>query len=60
MRERLGDKVTRCVGYGHVGDGNLHLNITTPRYSQEVMGLIEPFLYDWTSRHRWDKQTIIL
>ena len=25
MRERLGDKCIRCVGYGHVGDSNLHL-----------------------------------
>ena len=25
MRERLGDKALRCVGYGHVGDSNLHL-----------------------------------
>jgi len=40
------------VGYGHVGDGNMHLNITTPQYSQEVMDGIEPFLYEWTSSHR--------
>jgi len=52
MRERLGDNVTRCVGYGHVGDGNLHLNVTTPLYSQEVQSLIEPFIYEWTGRHR--------
>ena len=25
MRVRLGDKALRCVGYGHVGDSNLHL-----------------------------------
>ena len=25
MRARLGNKVLRCVGYGHVGDSNLHL-----------------------------------
>ena len=25
MRDRLGDKCLRCVGYGHVGDSNLHL-----------------------------------
>ena len=42
------------VGYGHVGDGNMHLNITTPQYSQEVMDGIEPFLYEWTSSHRSD------
>ena len=36
MRERLGDSVTRVVGYGHIGDGNMHLNITSPEYSQQV------------------------
>jgi len=52
MQERLaGLGVTRCVGYGHVGDGNMHLNITTPTYSQEVLDRIEPFLYEWTSGH---------
>ena len=36
MRARLGDSVTRVVGYGHIGDGNMHLNITSPEYSQQV------------------------
>ena len=36
MRERLEGQVTRVVGYGHIGDGNMHLNITTPEYSQQV------------------------
>jgi len=52
MRERLGGAATRVVGYGHIGDGNMHLNITGPQYNQEVMDLIEPFLYEWTSSHR--------
>jgi len=52
MKERLGSSVTRVVGYGHVGDGNMHLNITTPQYSQEVLDQIEPYLYEWTSGHR--------
>ncbi len=29
MRERMGSSALRCVGYGHLGDGNMHLNITT-------------------------------
>lgn len=24
------------VGYGHLGDGNLHLNISTPQYDDKV------------------------
>ncbi|KAL3861470.1 hypothetical protein ACJMK2_007504 [Sinanodonta woodiana] len=51
MRRHLGSRVTRVVGYGHVGDGNLHLNITTPAYSHEIMDLIEPYIYDWVARH---------
>ena len=52
MKERLGDSVVRCVGYGHVGDGNMHLNITTKEYDDKVMNLIEPFLYEWTSQQK--------
>jgi len=52
MRQRLEGQVTRVVGYGHIGDGNMHLNITTPEYSQQVMDQIEPYLYEFTSQHR--------
>ncbi|XP_013785985.1 D-2-hydroxyglutarate dehydrogenase, mitochondrial-like [Limulus polyphemus] len=51
MKDRLGSKVKRCAGYGHVGDGNLHLNITTQDYDPEVIKLIEPFVYDWTTKN---------
>jgi len=51
MKARLGDDVIRCVGYGHVGDGNLHLNITTEEYDKNVMDKIEPFVYEWTARY---------
>ena len=36
MRERLGSEVTRVVGYGHIGDGNMHLNITSPQVSPRL------------------------
>jgi D-2-hydroxyglutarate dehydrogenase len=51
MKERIGSKATVC-GYGHVGDCNLHLNISTPKWNQEVFDLIEPFVFDYTSKHR--------
>lgn len=51
MRDRMGEKATRVVGYGHVGDGNLHLNVTSPQYSHEVMNLIEPYIYDWVAKY---------
>ena len=35
--------------YGHVGDGNLHLNVTSPGFDPVVARQIEPFVYEWTS-----------
>jgi len=52
MRVRLGDRATRVVGYGHVGDGNLHLNVTAPAYSAELHSLIEPFIYEYVAKLR--------
>ncbi|XP_020519912.1 D-2-hydroxyglutarate dehydrogenase, mitochondrial isoform X2 [Amborella trichopoda] len=51
MRKRLGESA-KVLGYGHLGDGNLHLNISTPVYDDTVFELIEPFVYEWTSKHR--------
>ncbi|KAL5713355.1 D-2-hydroxyglutarate dehydrogenase [Ranunculus cassubicifolius] len=51
MRSRLGE-TTKVVGYGHLGDANLHLNISTPTYEDSVLSKIEPFVYEWTSSHR--------
>ena len=38
------------VGYGHIGDGNLHLNISTQGrgqdYLKQLEGDIEPFVYE--------------
>jgi len=43
--------VSNVVAYGHVGDGNLHLNITAKSYDPEVTNLIEPYIYEWTEQH---------
>tara|TARA_B110000977_G_scaffold199708_1_gene287911 strand:+ start:325 stop:1956 length:1632 start_codon:yes stop_codon:yes gene_type:complete len=38
------------MGYGHLGDGNLHLNISSPGgYDEQLLNVIEPFVYEWTS-----------
>ncbi|XP_035215514.1 D-2-hydroxyglutarate dehydrogenase, mitochondrial-like isoform X2 [Stegodyphus dumicola] len=52
MRERLGQKVTRCVAYGHLGDGNLHFNATSRKFDSSILSLIEPFIYEWTSERK--------
>ncbi|XP_041729434.2 D-2-hydroxyglutarate dehydrogenase, mitochondrial [Coregonus clupeaformis] len=50
MREHLGDRAKSVVGYGHVGDGNLHLNVTSPTRDPALLASIEPFVYEWTAR----------
>jgi FAD/FMN-containing dehydrogenase len=34
------------VGYGHLGDSNLHLNIHSPTYDKRIHSLIEPWLFE--------------
>ncbi|NXS58089.1 D2HDH protein, partial [Brachypteracias leptosomus] len=51
-RARLGQSAKNVVGYGHLGDGNLHLNITAESYSHDLLAAIEPFVYEWTARHK--------
>ncbi|XP_071946009.1 D-2-hydroxyglutarate dehydrogenase, mitochondrial-like isoform X2 [Antedon mediterranea] len=52
MRERMKGVAIRVVGYGHVGDGNLHLNVTAPELSIKVLDLIEPYLFEVTEKNR--------
>lgn len=42
--------VVGVVGYGHMGDSNLHLNIATRRFDKEVERELEPFVYKWISK----------
>ena len=49
MKERLLLKFpdTQIVGYGHAGDGNIHLNIMTRNEpTPEFESLLEPFVYE--------------
>lgn len=55
MRERLRSVGALVSGFGHLGDGNLHLNIHTPgefRKCEAVSDLIEPFVYEWVRDRR--------
>ncbi|KAG8903886.1 hypothetical protein FRB99_002622 [Tulasnella sp. 403] len=52
VRERVGDKVKEVVGYGHVGDGNIHINVIADAYTREIEELLEPFIYEVVSSHR--------
>ncbi|KAK2813973.1 hypothetical protein FQN50_000377 [Emmonsiellopsis sp. PD_5] len=39
--------VRDVVGYGHMGDSNLHLNVAVRQYNKEVEKMIEPWVYEW-------------
>lgn len=42
--------VVDVVGYGHMGDSNLHLNVPTRRFDKEVEKQLEPFVYEWVAK----------
>lgn len=56
MRRRLQQElrlpnITRVCGYGHLGDGNLHFNVTSPTFDPTLLAAIEPFLYELVASH---------
>lgn len=42
--------VRAVVGYGHMGDANLHLNVLVRQYNKEVEKAIEPWVYEWIQK----------
>jgi D-lactate dehydrogenase (cytochrome) len=61
MRDQLREKklyhpespapVKHVVGFGHMGDGNLHMNIMTTGRTKEIDQAIEPFVYEITQKN---------
>ena len=51
LKERLAGKASSVVGYGHIGDGNVHVNVTSDGFSREVLNLIEPFIFDYAGTY---------
>ncbi|CCK68737.1 D-lactate dehydrogenase KNAG_0B02950 [Huiozyma naganishii CBS 8797] len=51
----IGDEskpVIAAVGYGHIGDGNLHLNLACREYNKTIEKCLEPFIYQFVqSKH---------
>lgn len=43
---------TLCMHLPLPGDGNLHLNITSPSKDPALLAAIEPYVYEWTSNVR--------
>lgn len=50
LKKRLGDKARLVFGYGHIGDGNIHINVVVPEYNKEVSSLLEPFIFEEVSK----------
>ncbi|KAG8416580.1 D-lactate ferricytochrome c oxidoreductase [Metarhizium acridum] len=44
--------VVDVLGYGHMGDSNLHLNIAIRRYDKEVEKVLEPYVYEWIEKRQ--------
>ncbi|KAK3380233.1 hypothetical protein B0T24DRAFT_647534 [Lasiosphaeria ovina] len=44
--------VRAVVGYGHMGDSNLHLNVSTRRFDERVEKVLEPFVYEWIAERQ--------
>lgn len=42
----------KVVGYGHLGDGNIHLNISTPAYEPRYEQGLEPWVYEFTATRK--------
>ena len=52
-KKRFDFSSVSVMGYGHLGDGNLHLNVSSPTgYHPALLKLIEPFVYEFTAEAR--------
>ncbi|XP_065653303.1 D-2-hydroxyglutarate dehydrogenase, mitochondrial-like isoform X1 [Hydra vulgaris] len=52
LKEKFSNRTKRIVGYGHFGDGNLHLNVVAPTYDKELLSQIEPIIFEYTALHK--------
>ncbi|KAK9510801.1 hypothetical protein O3M35_005510 [Rhynocoris fuscipes] len=48
LRERLKTMNNVCdiTGFAHLGDGNLHVNVTSKEYDQAIIDSLEPFVFE--------------
>ena len=44
--------VIDAVGYGHLGDGNLHLNVPTRGFDKRVEKALEPWVFEWVAKRK--------
>ncbi|KAI8140461.1 hypothetical protein BJV82DRAFT_622650 [Fennellomyces sp. T-0311] len=47
----IGRDIGAIYGYGHVGDGNMHLTIPALRDDEAIRIKIDDFVYEWVAKH---------
>ncbi|PVV05288.1 hypothetical protein BB560_000193 [Smittium megazygosporum] len=50
---RLGGEkpvVVSVNGFGHIGDGNIHLNVVANKFDDSLQNIIEPYINEWISK----------
>jgi FAD/FMN-containing dehydrogenase len=59
VRERFAERgldkediVKLTVGYGHVGDSNIHVNVVAKAWDTRVEEALEPWIYQWVGKWR--------
>ncbi|XP_014480949.1 PREDICTED: D-2-hydroxyglutarate dehydrogenase, mitochondrial [Dinoponera quadriceps] len=53
LRKRLRDpRIIRISGYGHIGDSNIHVQVSIPEYYEDVAAQLEPFIFEYISGHK--------
>lgn len=51
LRERVKQEGgIEIFGFGHVGDGNIHINVAAPKQNPEAMREISQLIFEWTAR----------
>ncbi|KAG6465591.1 hypothetical protein O3G_MSEX015251 [Manduca sexta] len=50
LRTKLNGRASVVFGYGHVGDGNIHINVIVPEYTKEICSLLEPYIFEEVSK----------
>ncbi|OCF35384.1 D-lactate dehydrogenase [Kwoniella heveanensis BCC8398] len=53
MRDHLrgNERIKGVAGFGHMGDGNLHLNVLATEFSDDIQRSIEPLIYQLVSEY---------
>lgn len=47
-RHHMGEFARRVCGFGHIGDSNLHLNVSVPAFSDAAYARLEPWVFEYT------------